>query len=43
MKLVREVYWWWKDNEDNCQYWFVVQDLHTWYAPYLERPQFSDL
>jgi len=33
MRLIREAYWWWKNNHSSCRYWFVLQDLlHTWYA-----------
>ena len=35
MKLVGETYWWWKDNNRFCRYWFVLQDLlHTRYTPH---------
>ena len=43
MKLIEEAYWWWEDSHIDCRYWFVLQDFHTRYAPYLERPKFSDL
>jgi len=44
MKLDEEVYWWWKDNQADCQHWFVLQDLlHAQYVSHFERPQFSDL
>jgi len=43
IKLAGEAYWRWKDNYIDCRYWFVLQDLRTRYAPYLERSQFSNL
>ena len=43
MKLPGEIYWWRTDNQGDCRHWFVLQALRAWYAPKLQRPQFSDL
>ena len=43
MKLVGETYWWWKDNNRFCRYWFVLQDLlRTRYAPHLLHASEAD-
>ena len=34
----------WEASHIDCRDWLILQEfLHTWYAPYLEGPQFSDL